>query len=79
MQTRWKIELRILSKVLELFVGFCLCFLSGTSIPVVDCSFFRSQIAGMAEKSVKIEVQCTGLLKGNVKSSGQGPSWKPET
>lgn len=66
MQTRWKIGLGILSKVLELFVGFCLCFLSRTSIPVVGCSFFRSQIAGMAQKFVKTEVQCAGLLKANV-------------
>lgn len=50
MQTRWKIELRILSEVLELFVCFCLYFLSRTSIPLAGCSFFRSQVAGMAQK-----------------------------
>lgn len=66
MQTRWKIELRILPKDLELFVGLCLYFLSRTSIPVVGCFFFRSQIAGMAQNPAKTQAQCTKLLKGNV-------------
>lgn len=68
MQTRWKIELKTLSKVLKLFVGFCLYFLSRTSIPVAGCSFFRSQIAGMAQKPAQTDVQCTGRYKGNVVS-----------
>lgn len=72
MQTRWKIELRILSKVLEFFASFCLYFLPRTSIPLVGCSFFRSQIAGIAQNPAKPEVQCTKLLKGNVISLG---SW----
>lgn len=78
MQTRWKIELTILSKVLELFVSFY--FLSRISIPAVGCFFFGSQIAGMAQKPAKTDVQCSGLLKGDVSlEAGQGPSWKPKT
>lgn len=52
----------------KLFVSFWLYFLSRKSIPVVDCSFFRSQIAGMAQTPAKTDVQRTGLFKSNVVS-----------